>query len=234
LQASEIKEYTSIETFVTQLNKVFEKITLLVNTEHLIGVGGPTSTVEGATSGGVGGGGGVGLNPEEQHELVKRADQEIKQSEEVLENMQMIARNLIDNMSQQQDNEQRRVELEKQVAAMTAKWAETRAYIDTLAASLEKSCSHRKATEELATLRDVHEGYQRYINNAEPLSSDDAQKLNLQLETNKVCIYLNQNLLKIKGIFYLRSKGILALLRKLLYTIFINRLGARIERITFQ
>ena len=175
MQTSELKDYTSIETFVSQLNKVFEKITLLVNIEHF--------TTD-------------GLNPEEQHEMVKRADQEIKQSENVLENMQMIARNLIENLKtsninekQKEEDEQKRVELEKLVGAMNSKWAETRAYIDNLAVSLERSCAQRKATEELATLRDVHEGYQRYIKNAEPLSSDDPQKLNLQLETNKVIIF---------------------------------------------
>ena len=159
---------------MSQLNRVFEKITLLVNVEHFAS---------------------DGLNPEEQHEMVKRADQEIKQSENVLENMQTMARNLIDNMKtkninekQQQQDEQKRVELEKLVAAMNTKWAETRAYVDNLAVNLEKSCLQRKATDELATLRDVHEGYQRYINSAEPLSSDDAQKLNLQLETNKVIV----------------------------------------------
>lgn len=43
----------------------------------------------------------------------------------------------------------------------------------------------RKASEELATLRDVYDGYHRYITSAEQLSYDP-QKLNLQVETNKV------------------------------------------------
>ena len=65
------------------------------------------------------------------------------------------------------------------------KWHETRQYTDELAMSVEKKLLNHKAYDELATLRDVHEGYQRYINNADALSND-AQKLNLQLETNKV------------------------------------------------
>lgn len=68
---------------------------------------------------------------------------------------------------------------------MNSKWHETRTYLDSLSIKLEKSYLGPKAVEELATLRDVHEGYQRYINSAESLSTD-AQKLNLQLETNKV------------------------------------------------
>lgn len=44
----------------------------------------------------------------------------------------------------------------------------------------------RKAMDELAELRDVYEGYQKYIVNAEQLSSNNSQKLNLQLETNEV------------------------------------------------
>jgi hypothetical protein len=82
-------------------------------------------------------------------------------------------------------------QLEDKIQSMNVKWAETKVYIDDLAKNLEKNYLNRKASEELATLRDVHEGYQKYINNAEPFSSD-VQKLNLQLETNRVscCLFL--------------------------------------------
>ena len=43
----------------------------------------------------------------------------------------------------------------------------------------------RQLAEELATLRDVHEGYHRYILGADMLAAEE-QKLGLQLETNKV------------------------------------------------
>jgi len=65
------------------------------------------------------------------------------------------------------------------------KWHDTRTYIDELAVSIEKKILNHRAFDELATLRDVHEGYQRYINNTELLSTD-SQKLTFQLETNKV------------------------------------------------
>ena len=162
LQASEIKEYKSIDTFVVQLNKVFEKVALLVNAE-------------------------TDLSPEEQQEGVKKADAEIRQHEHVMENMRDIAHSLVESMKA---SEQDTSEIESLVQVMNSRWLETRSYIDSLASSLERSCSQRKASDELATLRDVHEGYQRYINSAEPLSND-AQKLNLQLETNKVILQGN-------------------------------------------
>ncbi len=73
-----------------------------------------------------------------------------------------------------------------QVENMNTNWFETRNYVENLVKNVEKNYMHRKAYEELATLRDVHEGYQRYINTAEALSDEDSQKLSLQLETNKV------------------------------------------------
>ncbi len=86
------------------------------------------------------------------------------------------------NTKANQDSSQ----LESLVEQTQLKWHETRKYTDELATSVESKLLSHKAHDELATLRDVHEGYQRYINNAEALSTTDAQKLNLQLETNKV------------------------------------------------
>ncbi len=81
-------------------------------------------------------------------------------------------------------------QLEALIQNINTKWFDSLHYVEDLSRNLESHFSSRKAHEELATLRDVHEGYQRYINNAEPLSNE-AQKLNLQLETNKVTfIYL--------------------------------------------
>lgn len=68
---------------------------------------------------------------------------------------------------------------------INARWQQTKACVDDLTKSLEKGQIVRRVAEELSTLRDVHEGYQKYINNAERFSNDP-QKLNLQLETNKV------------------------------------------------
>ncbi len=68
------------------------------------------------------------------------------------------------------------------------KWNELKEYLNELTKNTEKQLLIPKAYDELATLKDVHEGYQRYISNVESLSLD-VQKLNLQLETNKVLIY---------------------------------------------
>jgi hypothetical protein len=40
----------------------------------------------------------------------------------------------------------------------------------------------------LAPLNDVHEGYQRFINNVEPVTND-INKIDMQIETNKVNFY---------------------------------------------
>jgi bacterioferritin (cytochrome b1) len=162
LQAGQLSEYQSIDPFVTQLNTVLSKITLLINPE--------SSNLS-------------QMNPDEQQEIFKKADAEIKQNEDVLESMQAIAANLIGSGQVTKDAS----ELESLVSGMLVKWEETKRYVNQLAVTLEKSCVSRRATDELVELRDVHEGYQRYIADAESLSSD-AQKLNLQLETNKVRI----------------------------------------------
>ena len=75
--------------------------------------------------------------------------------------------------------------MESLVEQTNKKWHETRSFTEELANSVEKKLINHKAYDELATLRDVHEGYQRYINNADSLAND-SQKLSLQLETNKV------------------------------------------------
>ena len=68
---------------------------------------------------------------------------------------------------------------------MNKKWQETRLLIDIQVKNVDKNILYRKASEELETLRDLHEGYNRYIKTVEILSTDP-QKLYLQLETNKV------------------------------------------------
>lgn len=65
------------------------------------------------------------------------------------------------------------------------RWQQTKSYVDELTRNIERAQLSRRVADELSTLRDVHEGYQKYINNAERYSNDP-QKLNLQLETNKV------------------------------------------------
>ena len=88
--------------------------------------------------------------------------------------------------------------MESLVKRITFKWNELQEYLNELARNTEKLLLIPKAYDELATLKDVHEGYQRYINNAESLSLD-VQKLNLQLETNRVKIYI----LIIKGAWFI-------------------------------
>ena len=66
------------------------------------------------------------------------------------------------------------------------KWKENVQYVDEINTNQDKNDLDRRAFEELSTLRDVYEGYNKYIQNAESLSLDDVQKLTLQLETNKV------------------------------------------------
>ena len=68
---------------------------------------------------------------------------------------------------------------------MNKKWSDTRRHVDEWSRNIDRNYLIRKASEELATLRDVHEGYQRYINTVEHIANDP-QKLNLQIETNRV------------------------------------------------
>jgi hypothetical protein len=71
------------------------------------------------------------------------------------------------------------------IQTINIKWHETQDYLKELTKNTEKNFLIPKIYDELATLRDVHEGYQRYINSTDQLSQDP-QRLNLQLETNKV------------------------------------------------
>ena len=68
---------------------------------------------------------------------------------------------------------------------MLQKWCDTKHFIDELAINLDKNLLKHKVMEELATLKDVYEGYQRYINDAEPLSTDTT-RINAQVEANTV------------------------------------------------
>jgi hypothetical protein len=53
------------------------------------------------------------------------------------------------------------------------------------AKNIDKKLLKNKIYEELATLNEVYEGYQRYINNVESIASD-ISKIEVQIETNKV------------------------------------------------
>jgi hypothetical protein len=106
----------------------------------------------------------------------------MQSNEEILEDMNTVAHALIKNMILDgQDHSQ----LDRTVSQLNKLWAETRAYLDEFSRNLERGCLTRKVHEEIATLRDVHEGYHRYINTVEPIANDP-DKLSFQLETNKV------------------------------------------------
>lgn len=66
------------------------------------------------------------------------------------------------------------------------KWNESMSILEEINSSSDRRDLERRACEELSTLRDVHDGYDKYIQNAEELSLNDTQKLSMQMETNKV------------------------------------------------
>lgn len=157
MHTDEIKEYTSIESFVTQINKSLDTLRALL------------APIE-------------DLSLDAQQEVIKKAQLEVQNNEILVEDMNLIAHNLKQNMK---SGNQDYGELESTVHSLNKKWSTARSHLDELSRTIERNCMMRKAQDEIATLRDVHEGYQKYIVNAEPISND-AQKLNTQLETNKV------------------------------------------------
>ena len=76
-------------------------------------------------------------------------------------------------------------EIERNLDLVNHKWIETKQNVNELAKNLDKGLLNNKIYEELATLNDVHEGYQRYINTVEPVTLD-INKIDIQIETNKV------------------------------------------------
>lgn len=68
---------------------------------------------------------------------------------------------------------------------MEQKWSNTKQYVEDLQIKLKRNSLQFKINEELATLKEVYEGYQRYIHTVEPLSQD-SNKININIETNKV------------------------------------------------
>ncbi len=95
-----------------------------------------------------------------------------------------------------------RTDLETLVQSINKKWTECRTVVEEQSRCLDKNYLIRKAVEELATLLDVHEGYQRYINSAEkivPGRMSDTQKLDTQIETNKVKLKGKSSMLKLKN-----------------------------------
>ena len=70
---------------------------------------------------------------------------------------------------------------------LNKKWFETKQIVNDSAKNFDKTLLKKKIYEELATLNDVYEGYQRYINNVEPIASD-ISKIEVQIETNKVIL----------------------------------------------
>lgn len=70
--------------------------------------------------------------------------------------------------------------------SIETKWNENMSLLEEINSSSDRRDFERRAVEELSTLRDVHDGYNKYIQSAEELSLNDSQKLSMQLETNKV------------------------------------------------
>ena len=128
------------------------------------------------------------IKPNFKNEIlfIQKAQNELVNNEEVIENMNVIANHLAQSGNLSGPDQ---ANLENNVQDINKRWSEVRNQVDELSRNLEKNYLTRKVNEELATLRDVHEGYQRYINNAEAVSADP-QKLNLQLETNRVSLFL--------------------------------------------
>jgi hypothetical protein len=68
---------------------------------------------------------------------------------------------------------------------LNKKWFDTKQLVNDSAKNIDKKLLKNKIYEELATLNEVYEGYQRYINNVESIASD-ISKIEVQIETNKV------------------------------------------------
>jgi hypothetical protein len=108
--------------------------------------------------------------------------------------MMLIGRIQIEQLHNMNQNSN---DIENILNQVAQKWARVKEKLDEMGASLERKVLTRRAHEELATLRDVYEGYNRYISQAEPLGTDE-QKLNLQLETNRVTSFVNMLFVKKK------------------------------------
>lgn len=69
------------------------------------------------------------------------------------------------------------------------RWSESMSILEEInSSSNDQRDLERRAIEELSTLKDVHDGYNKYIQNADELSMNDTQKLSMQLETNRVSL----------------------------------------------
>jgi hypothetical protein len=106
----------------------------------------------------------------------------MQSSHVVYDKMMLIGRVQIEQMRKANENPS---DIENILEKVTQKWLRVKEKLNEMSSSLERKVLTRRAHEELATLRDVYEGYNRYISQAEALGNDE-QKLNLQLETNRV------------------------------------------------
>lgn len=124
----------------------------------------------------------------------------MQSSHVVYDKMMLIGRVQIEQLRNANENPS---DIENILDQIAQKWLRVKQKLDEMGSSLERKVLTRRAHEELATLRDVYEGYNRYISQAEALGNDE-QKLNLQLETNRVS-FTNLQCKKGKSLFH---KGI--------------------------
>jgi len=122
---------------------------------------------------------------EEHNELIQKANAELEANEPLIEKIHEAAEYLAGCLEKEEKSTD---ELSNKMEMLTKKWNATQQYLAKLEKAVEQGLLNRKASDELATLKDVHEGYQKYIYGSEELSHD-AQKLNFQLETNKVDMF---------------------------------------------
>ncbi|CAF0734079.1 unnamed protein product [Brachionus calyciflorus] len=122
-------------------------------------------------------------NLDEQNETYKKCIIELSQSQEVLNKIKFLTNKMSTTMRL---NGLDPSEISSLTDAIEQKWKENVHIFEELNSNQDKNGLDRRAFEELSTLRDVFDGYNKYIQNAEPLSVDDIQKLSIQLETNKV------------------------------------------------
>ncbi len=152
----ELKEHEDIDRLVEELVKVLDGVSKLILPED--------------------------ASLEEQNELIQKANADLEANEALIEKIHEVAEFLAGRLEKEGKSTE---ELSNKMEVLTKKWHVTQQYLAKLEKSVEQGLLNRKACDELATLKDVHEGYQKYINASDELSHD-AQRLSLQLETNKV------------------------------------------------
>lgn len=109
----------------------------------------------------------------------------MSQSKEKLDRMKILETQMASAMKQNGLNSE---EMNNLMQTVEIRWNESMNILEEINSSPDQRGLERRTIEELSTLRDVHDGYNKYIQNADELSINDTQKLSMQLETNRVSL----------------------------------------------